>query len=75
MEFGRYLLGELLCELQKFEAVVPGLTDVPPERLEVLSYSGYTELTIQSDRTVFTAQLDWSAKSAPKVIPTSHSAT
>lgn len=65
MEFDRYLLRELLWELQKFDVQVPGLTDVPPEQIVVLGYSGYALLRIQVGTSIMEARLDWSAEAAP----------
>jgi hypothetical protein len=67
-EFGRYLLRELLWELEKFDETVPGLTDVPPEEIEVLSFSGYDAVRLRAASTLFDARLNWRADAAPVVI-------
>jgi hypothetical protein len=75
MEFDRYLLGELLWELDKFSVQIPGLTDVPPEQIEVLSHSGYDAVRLRAHLMLFDARLDWSAKSAPHVVITADEPT
>ncbi len=68
MDPGRYLLRELLWELEKFGVAVPGLTDAPLEEIEVLSWSGYDELRLRVGSAIFDARLDWSAAAAPQVV-------
>lgn len=64
-KFGRYLLGELLWELTKFEIAVPGLTDVLPDNVEVLGFSGYDIVRVRTATKVINAYLNWKADPAP----------
>lgn len=68
MEFERYLLRELLWELDQFDVTIPGLTDVPAEQIEVLSHERYDAVRLRAHAVEFEARLDWSAQSAPVVV-------
>jgi hypothetical protein len=64
-EFGRYLVRELLWELDRFQMVVPELTDVAPEEIMVLSSSGYDTLCLRTASKVLEARLSWSGGARP----------
>jgi hypothetical protein len=66
-DVGRYLLRELLYQLERSGVDVPGLTDVNSEELEVLSFSGYDDLRLRSGSQTYDARLDWSLRTAPVV--------
>ena len=66
-EFGHYLLRELIWELSKFGVTVPGLTDVSPEHIEVLAFSGYDIIRLRGAPTVFDARLNWRGDTPPVV--------
>jgi hypothetical protein len=66
-QFGRYLLGELLWELAHFDVAVPGLTDVPEEKIEVISFSGYDTIRLRVESIVFQGHLNWRADAPPIV--------
>lgn len=65
--FGRYLLRELFWELAQFEVAVPGLTDVPPEQIEVLAYSGYDSVRLKTASQTLEARLSWRGDVLPVI--------
>lgn len=67
MDFGRYLIGELFWELDKFQVHVPGLTDVSVDQIEVLSFKGYDSVRLRVGSTVFEANLAWGAQTPPTI--------
>jgi hypothetical protein len=67
--FGRYLLRELLWELDQSGLVVPELEHVSPEKIEVLAYSGYNSVRIRVASAVLDADLSWRKDVPPTVVP------
>jgi hypothetical protein len=57
--FRRYLLRELLWELSESRIEVPGLTDVPPEEIDVTDFRGYDAVTISVRDRLLRAGLSW----------------
>jgi O-acetyl-ADP-ribose deacetylase (regulator of RNase III) len=72
---GRYLLRELLWELSQSKMAVPGLTDVTPEEIKVLDFSGYDNVRLRSGATVFDVHLSWRPDIAPVIQRIAYEAT
>jgi hypothetical protein len=65
--FARYLVGELLRELEQFDVGVAELKNAQAEQFEVLSFSGYKLLRIRVASAVFDAHLSW-RRDVPPII-------
>jgi hypothetical protein len=69
--FGRYLLRELLWELEQAGMQMPGLTDVDAEALEVVGFSRYDWVRVRVGSAVVEARLSWRGDVPPTLTPVS----
>ncbi len=66
-KFARYLVGELLWELEQFDVGTAELQNVQAEQIEVLSFSGYKSLRFRVASAVFDAHLSWQGDVPPTI--------
>lgn len=66
-KFARYLVGELLWELEQFDIEVAEIQNVHAEQIEVLSYTNCNSLRICVGLAVFDIALSWRGDVAPTI--------
>jgi hypothetical protein len=66
--FGRYLVGELFWELEQHPKVGEALRHAGAESVEVLSFTGYTELRVRCGSQEYQVRLSWRKDTPPRIV-------
>ncbi len=66
-KFARYLVGEMLWELEHFDIKIAEMQDVQREQIEVLSHKSCNSLRIRVGLAIFDVALSWRGDVAPTI--------